>query len=89
VLIPRSELAAPPDPERRYRLLEVVRRCGRERHYSERTIEAYVHWIRRYVLHFGRRHPRELGAADVSAFLTSLAAEGGSLRPRRIRRSRR
>ena len=77
MLIPRSELVAPPDAERRYRLLEMVRRRGRERHYSERTIKAYVHWIRRYILHFGRRHPRELGPVEVRAFLTSLGVEGG------------
>jgi integron integrase len=54
-----------------------VRRRGRERHYSERTIKVYAHWIRRYILHFGRRHPRELGPQEVRAFLTSLAVEGG------------
>jgi integron integrase len=75
VLIPDSHLVGPPDPERRYRLLEQVRRMGRERRYSERTIRAYVQWIRRFVLHFGRRHPRELGSDHVREFLNSLTVE--------------
>ena len=48
----------------------------RARHYSRRTEEAYVHWIRRFVLFHGRRHPREMGSSEVSAFLSSLANEG-------------
>jgi len=75
VLIPHSHLVAPPNPERRFRLLEQVRRRARERRYSERTIGAYVHWIRQFVIHFGRRHPRELGAEHVRDFLSFLAAE--------------
>ncbi len=46
------------------------------RHYSPRTEEAYVHWIRRFVIHHGLRHPRELGGADVAAFLSRLATHG-------------
>lgn len=45
----------------------------RTRHYSPRTEEAYVHWFRRFVLFHDRRHPRDLGAADVAAFLSHLA----------------
>src|SRR5437016_7962088 len=75
VHIPRAHLVGPPNPERRYRLLEQVRRRGRERGYSERTIAAYVHWIRRFVIHFERRHPRELGPEQVREFLSFLANE--------------
>ena len=50
----------------------MVRRIGRERRYSERTIAAYVDWIRRFVIHFGRRHPRELGPEHVREFLSAL-----------------
>jgi integron integrase len=53
----------------------MVRRAGRERRYSERTIAAYVHWIRRYVIHFGRRHPRDLGSEHAREFLSYLANE--------------
>jgi site-specific recombinase XerD len=55
--------------------MEIVRRCLRERRYSRRTEEAYVHWIRRYVIYTGRRHPRELGEEEVRRFLSSLAVE--------------
>ncbi len=61
----------PPGP----RLLDTVRAAIRTRHFSRRTEKAYVAWIRRYVLHHGKRHPRELGAAEVSAFLSHLAVD--------------
>src|ERR687894_1722428 len=56
-------------------LLDAVRAAIRARHYSRRTEEAYVSWVRRYVAFSGRRHPRELGARDVRAFLSALAVE--------------
>ena len=71
--IPLPHLDAAPESERRFRFLETVRRCLRERRYSRRTEEAYVHWIRRYVLFNDRRHPRDLGEDEVRAFLSSLA----------------
>jgi integron integrase len=49
----------------------------RVRHYSRRTEEAYVGWVRRYVRFCGMRHPSELGERDVERFLTSLAVERG------------
>jgi integron integrase len=58
------------------KLLAEVRHHLRGRHYSPRTEEAYVHWIRRYVRFHRLRHPRELGAPDAAAFLSSLAVEG-------------
>src|SRR5437867_2649996 len=57
------------------RLIEQVRAEIRARHYSRRTEDAYVHWIRRFIVFHGRRHPRELGAPEISAFLTWLAVE--------------
>lgn len=60
----------PPNPPR---LLEQVRARCRALHYSIRTERAYVGWVRRFVIFHGRRHPRELGAAEVEAFLTALA----------------
>jgi integron integrase len=45
----------------------------RARHYSRRTEKAYVHWIKRYKVFHGKRHPAEMGAVEVAAFLTSLA----------------
>jgi integron integrase len=59
------------------RLLALVRRAIRTRHYSRRTEEAYVHWIRRFVRFHRLRHPLELRERDVAAFLTSLAVDDG------------
>ena len=57
------------------RLMEQVRGEIRARHYSRRTEEAYVHWIRRFIVFHGRRHPRELRAAEIAAFITWLAVD--------------
>ncbi len=58
------------------KLLDQVRGKIRLKHYSIRTEQAYVDWIRRFILFFGKRHPRDLGAAEVEQFLTHLAVEG-------------
>lgn len=58
------------------RLLDQVRGKIRLKHYSIRTEEAYVDWIKRFVLHFDKRHPSEMGAREVEAFLTHLAVQG-------------
>jgi integron integrase len=55
------------------RLLERVRHAIRLRHYSPKTEKVYTNWIRRFVIFHGRRHPDELGAAELSAFLSDLA----------------
>jgi integrase-like protein len=55
------------------RLLDRVRQAIGARHYSGRTEKAYVHWIKRYVFFHGKRHPADMGAAEVTKFLTSLA----------------
>ena len=64
--------AAAPKP----RLLDRVREAIRTRHYSRRTEKVYVAWIRRYIFFHGKRHPAEMGAAEITRFLTSLAVEG-------------
>ena len=58
------------------RLLDRVRAEIRARHYSRRTEEAYAHWIRRYILFHGKRHPKDLAGPQIAAFLTSLATDG-------------
>lgn len=58
------------------RLLDQVRELIRIRHYSIRTEQAYLQWIRRYIIFHGRRHPRELGAPELTAFLSDLAIRG-------------
>jgi len=57
------------------RLLDLLRQQIRYMHYSLRTEEAYVHWVRAYIRYHGLRHPAELSGGDVEAFLTWLAAE--------------
>jgi len=58
------------------RLLDRVREAIRARHYSRRTEKAYVDWIKRYIFFHHKRHPIEMGAAEVTAFLTALAVQG-------------
>jgi hypothetical protein len=67
---------APPPSPPRPRLLERVRAAARLRHDSRRTEAAYVAWVRRDVVFHGTRHPRELGATEVTQFLSALAVEG-------------
>jgi len=62
-----------PSPAQPPKLLDRVRRTLRRRHYSRRTEEAYVSWIRRYILFYCTTHPATLTDADVTAFLTHLA----------------
>ncbi|HNV89126.1 MAG TPA: integron integrase [Methylotenera sp.] len=56
--------------------LDSVRNKIRLKHYSIRTEEAYVQWVKRFILFHGKRHPGELGAPEVEAFLTHLAVDG-------------
>jgi len=57
------------------KLLDQVRDTMRLRHYSYRTEQSYVGWITRYVLFRNKRHPKDMGAPEVEAFLTYLAVE--------------
>jgi integron integrase len=57
------------------KLMEQLRVCLRVRHYSFRTEEAYVDWVRRFILFHGKRHPRVMGAVEIQAFLNHLAVE--------------
>ena len=59
----------------RQKLLDRVRDAIRTRHYSRRTEQAYVDWIRRYIAFHRMTHPAQLGASDVSQFLTWLAVD--------------
>jgi integron integrase len=64
------------DGPRPPRLLDQVRAKLRLLHYAIRTEEAYVDWIRRFILFHHKRHPREMGATEIEAFLTHLAVDG-------------
>ena len=52
-----------------------VREAIQVRHYSRRTEQAYVHWIKRFIFFHGIRHPAKMGSVEVSQFLTHLAVE--------------
>jgi len=57
------------------RLLDRVHDAIRVKHYSIRTEEAYVNWIRRFIIFHDKRHPNQMGAAEIEAFLTHLAVK--------------
>ena len=67
-----------PDPNEDHppKLLTQLRERLRFLHYSIRTEQQYVQWVRRFILFHGKRHPAEIGGAEVEAFLTHLAVEG-------------
>jgi hypothetical protein len=67
-----GELPRPRPP----RLLDQVRQVLRVRHYALTTEGCYVEWITRFILFHGKRHPRDMGAAEVEQFLTDLAVRG-------------
>ncbi len=58
------------------KLLDQIREQLRLKHYSIQTEQQYVQWVRRFILFHDKRHPVEMGAAEVEAFLTHLAVEG-------------
>jgi integron integrase len=70
-----GDTALEPQTPKRARLLDQVRDAIRRRHYSYRTEDTYVHWIKRFIYFSGKRHPSELGAAEVTAFLNHLVRE--------------
>jgi site-specific recombinase XerD len=57
-------------------LLDRLREAIRVRHYSIRTEQAYVQWVRRFIFFHNKRHPNEMGRPEIEAFLTHLAVEG-------------
>jgi integron integrase len=67
---PGTPVRTGPQPPR---LLDRVRLAIRTRHLSLRTEQAYVQWIRRFILFHNKRHPKEMGADEIGAFLTHLA----------------
>jgi integron integrase len=57
------------------RLLDQVRQRIRTKHYSIRTEESYLNWIRKYIFYHNKRHPKEMGANEINEFLSSLAVK--------------
>lgn len=69
--------SAEPSPRRAQpKLLDQVRHAVRARHYSLRTEDTYVRWVKRFILFHDKRHPREMGLQEVQQFLTHLAVDG-------------
>lgn len=74
--LPATGAVSPVDPTSRpVRLLDQVRQRIRYKHYSYRTEQAYVGWVRQFVKYHDLRHPREMGGPQVEAFLDHLASE--------------
>ena len=88
-LSPRQEKQfCEPAPQPR-KLLDHVRDVLRVNHYSVRTEEAYVGWIRRFILYHNKKHPQEMGALEVELYLTHLAVGEKSRLAHRSRHSTR
>ena len=66
-----------PNPRQAPRFLDQLRSEIRVRHYSLRTEETYVGWVRRFILFQGKRHPRDMGPQEITAFLSCLATDHG------------
>jgi integron integrase len=65
-----------PPSHHKQKLLQQVRNTLRARHYSRRTEQAYLAWIRRFILFHRKRHPAEMGEAEINMFLSHLAIKG-------------
>jgi len=65
-----------PSAPQKPKLLDRVRWAIRSRHYSRNTEDAYVAWIKRFIFFHGKRHPMEMGAPEITRFLSFLAVEG-------------
>jgi site-specific recombinase XerD len=63
----------PSEVTERSKLLDPLRSAIRVRHYSIRTEESYVRWVREFILFHHKRHPEEMGESEVSQFLAHLA----------------
>src|SRR5258707_9917423 len=71
-----SAILSPAQTADKPKLLDQVRDVIRRKHFSIRTEQTYVDWIKRYIFFHGKRHPREMADAEITAFLTHLARVG-------------
>ena len=67
-------IQAPPMPSKP-KLLDQVHQAIRALHYSPKTEESYVHWIKRFIFFHNKRHPAEMGEKEIGQFLSSLATD--------------
>ena len=71
---PRRQEAFRPNPKAK--LLDQCREVLRFHHFALRTEQSYVQWIRRFIVFHGKRHPKDMGKAEINAFLSQLATGG-------------
>jgi integron integrase len=71
----RSAVVNTPKTSPKPKLLDQVRQAIRTRHYSPRTEETYIHWIKRFIFFHNKRHPAEMAEAEIARFLSNLATE--------------
>ncbi len=72
----------------RVKLLDGMRAVLRTRHYSIRTEDAYVQWVKRFILFHRKKHPSEMGSEEINEYLTHLAVKRHGRHPPRARRWR-
>ena len=72
---PRIAVINFPQAPQKPKLLDQVRQTIRMRHYSPRTEETYVHWIKRFIFFHNKRHPSEMAEPEIARFLSYLATE--------------
>jgi integron integrase len=65
----------PPSSPQNKKLLDLYREALRTKHYAHRTEDTYLAWVRQYILYHHKRHPREMGVAEINQFITHLAVE--------------
>jgi len=71
-----SAILSPTQTADKPKLLDQVRDVIRRKHFSIRTEQTYVEWIKRHILFHGKRHPNEMAEAEITVFLTHLARAG-------------
>src|SRR3989449_5720367 len=71
----RSAVVNTPKTSPNPKLLDQVRQAIRTRHYSYRTEKVYVHWIKRFIFFHNKRHPAEMGEAEIGRFFSALATD--------------
>jgi hypothetical protein len=81
----RSAAVTAPATPAKPKLLDQVREAIRTRHYSYRTEKAYVHWIKRFIFFHNKRHPAEMGEAEMVGFFLAWQRIFVSARPLRTR----
>ena len=70
-----SQVSENPTIVKKPKLLDQVRDAIRTKHYSMKTEQAYIHWIKKYIFFHNKRHPKEMGEKEINQFITHLAVK--------------